>query len=198
MAILVQEIIDVIIMSVAVGYIFMDFFPDHDVKISFGFDWKKLWIAVLITAPGIIFHELAHKFVALAFGMNATFHAAYFWLAIGIALKLMKFKFIFFVPGYVQPCSYPIGSTALAACIMVLQNFPLRQAAIAFGGPFLNLVLFLGAMIALKKIKNPSKQVHTILYLTKQINLFLFIFNMLPLPIFDGFKVYEGVFRAFF
>ena len=194
-----QELIDVVVMTVAVGFIFMDIFrfPGKEPRMKPGFDWQALGVACLITAPAIILHELAHKFIAIGFGMNATFHAAYFWLAIGIALKLLHFKFIFFIPGYVQPCSHPLGSTALAACLMQLQNFPLQKAAVAFAGPFLNLVLYVGAWIALKNMKNMSKRTFFVLYLTKQINLLLFVFNMLPFPLFDGFKVYDGLIQAF-
>ena len=200
----IRELLDIIIMTAAVAYIFMDFFRiarggSRDVFIQYqGFDWKSFYLAAAVTAPALIFHELAHKFVAIGFGMNATFHAAYFWLLIGVALKLMRTKFIFFVPGFVTPCSFPAGSPELATCLAALTQIPLRQTLIAFAGPFLNLALFLAAWLALANIKNMSKNTFVILHLTKQINLLLFIFNMLPIPLFDGFKVYEGLFQIFF
>ncbi|MBI2546501.1 M50 family metallopeptidase [Candidatus Woesearchaeota archaeon] len=191
------ELIDVIIMTIAVGFIFSGSFkrPEEEdyepLKQSYGrFNWQNIWFAVIITAPAVIFHELFHKIVALYFDLNATFHAAYFWLGIGIILKLINFGFIFFVPGYVS-----IGCASMPCTFT-----PLMSSIIAFSGPFLNLVLWLGSLALLKF--NPgfirTRKTFAIIHLTKSINMFLFIFNMIPIPGFDGFKVFEGLIQAFF
>lgn len=177
-----RELFDVIIMTLAVGYIFMDLFRRHPV----GFDKNAFLFACLVTAPALIAHELAHKFIALSFGLQATFHAAYFWLILGIALKMLRFGFIFFVPAYVS-----IGSAHAA------QIAPLTSALVAFSGPFLNLALFFVSWLLLKQ-QRLKKNTFIFLHVTKQINLFLFVFNMLPIPFFDGMKVYQGLFQAFF
>ena len=176
-----KELFDVIIMTLAVGYIFMDMFRRHAV----GFDKRAFWFACLVTAPALIAHELAHKFVALSFGLQAEFHAAYFWLVIGAALKLLRFGFIFFVPAYVS-----IGAAGLTV-------IPAQSALIAFAGPFLNLVLFVVAWALLKQ-RRMKHNTFIFLQVTKQINLFLFVFNMLPIPFFDGMKVYQGLFQTIF
>lgn len=195
-----QEFIDVIIMSIGVGFIFQDVFSvpaklkthsydplarySEGIKLR-GFFQSDLWFAILVTAPAIIFHELMHKLAALAYGLQATFHAAYFWLGIGVVLKLLNFPFIFFVPGYVS-----ISQGA----------FPLQHALIAFAGPAMNLFLFCASYLLLRheQLLRRHRRYIPFLHLTKRINGFLFIFNMLPLPIFDGWKVYEGLWRAFF
>jgi Zn-dependent protease len=175
----IKEILDVIIMTAAVGYIFMDLFRRQ----PYGFDKKAFAFACMVTAPALIFHELAHKFVALSFGLQATFHAAYFWLILGIAMKMLRFGFIFFVPAYVS-----IGGTTIT---------PLESALTAGAGPFLNLLLFVTAWLLLKQ-KRMKRNTYIFLQVTKQINLFLFVFNMLPIPFFDGMKVYQGLFQTFF
>ena len=192
------EIIDVVIMSLFVGFIFSDAFrrpssvASEDPlakyrkrRFSFGFDWQSLRFAIYVTAPALILHELAHKFTALYFGMQAVFHAAYTWLMIGLLLKLINFGFIFFVPAYVE-----ISGTGTA----------LQYALTAFAGPFMNLVLWIVPLLILrsKLAKKMNKKVIVLLHLTKQINMFLFIFNMLPIPMFDGFKVYAGLWQTFF
>ena len=187
MIISLREIIDIALMSVIVGYIFMAIFKFSQDRFQTGFDWRSFKFAALVTAPAIILHELGHKFVALGFGLEATFHAAYTWLGIGVILRLLHTGFIFFVPAYVQ-----IGC-AVKDCVVP----PLQLSAIAFAGPFVNLVIFFICWGLLKK-KNLSKNMRLILYITKQINLFLFIFNMLPIPAFDGFKVYSGLWKTFF
>ncbi len=174
-----RELLDIIIMTVAVGYIFMDLFRQHPM----GFDKKAFKFACMVTAPALIVHELAHKFTALAFGMSATFHAAYVWLLIGVVLKLMRTGFIFFVPAYVS-----IGGAAVQAAPLALT---------AGAGPFLNFVLFVISWALLKR-KKMKKDTFIFLQVTKQINLFLFIFNMLPIPLFDGWKFYAGLYQLFF
>jgi len=183
----IRELIDVVIMTAVVGYIFMDFLKFRRTEYKIGFDWETFKFACMVTAPALIFHELAHKFTAIAYGFQATFHAAYPWLGIGLALKMLNTGFIFFVPGYVS-----IGCAAQPCTIQ-----PLASAIIAFMGPGLNLVLFLGSWMLLKQ-KNLKNRTRILLYVTKQINMFLFIFNMLPIPMFDGFKVYAGIWQAFF
>lgn len=178
-----QELIDLVIMIAAVGFVFRDAFvlsrksegydPIEAARRKFDFDGIKA--AIIVTAPAIALHELAHKFVSLGFGIPATFHAFYFWLGIGVVLKLLSFPFIFFVPGYVEH--------ALST--------PFVNAAIAFSGPAVNLALWLGSALLLRtKIKSKYRP---LLHMTKGINMFLFIFNMIPIPPFDGSKVFGYV-----
>ena len=186
------EIIDIVIMTFVIGFIFKDVFrhqpkvqvitPDYYLKQKKGFNWTDLWFAAAIVAPSVILHEFGHKFVALANGMTASFHAAYTWLVIGIILKLVSAGFIFFVPAYVA-----ISGTGT----------PLQLAGISFAGPAVNLVLWLGGL-ALMKTTKLKRGAYRFVFLVSRINMFLFIFNMLPIPGFDGFGVYSNLFKAVF
>lgn len=183
------EIFDIIIMTIVVGYIFSGVFkkPSFDnydpIKhFKSGIDFTDLKFAVLVTAPGIILHELGHKFVALSLGLSATFKAAYTFLALGVLLKLMSFPFIFFIPAYVS---------------IIGQASALESAMIAFAGPAINLILWLGSLLLIKGKIAPKKW-NPVLLLTSRINMFLFIFNMLPIPGFDGSKVFMGLIGAYF
>jgi Zn-dependent protease len=95
----------------------------------------------------------------------------------------MNVGFIFFVPGYV---AISRGATNL------------QTAFIAGAGPFTNLAIALLAIGMLKFHKNMSKKARVIWHMTKIINLFLFVFNMLPFWIFDGQKFFSGLYHAFF
>lgn len=184
--ILPREVFDILVMTFAVGYIFMDFLRVR--RYSYGFDWKLLGFAALVTAPALIAHELAHKFTAIASGLQATFHAAYMWLGIGVALKLLHAPFIFFVPGYVS----------IACLAGPCDPSPLTLALVAFAGPALNAILYLTSVAVIKNHRLRSRKWFVFWVITRRINGFLFILNMLPIPGFDGFKVYAGLWQAFF
>lgn len=187
------EIIDLIAMTFFVGYIFSGMIPvrreNYDPLQHYKkrFDFEGLKFAVMATAPAIILHELAHKFVALGFGLDAVFYAFYrstFTLMLGILsiiAKLTGFGFVFFVPGYV-------GISG--------NGTNLQFALTAFAGPLINLVLWLVPLYLIKN-KLYNKRHYLLLFLTQRINMFLFIFNMLPVPGFDGYKVFMGIIRAF-
>jgi len=179
-----------VLMSVIVGYIFKDIFVVHKKKTVYEpldqFKKKSLvsdsfWFSVAVTAPAILFHELGHKFVAMAFGLSAVFKAAYTWMFFGIILKMFT-GVIFFVPAFVEIN----GSTS-----------PLQFSIIAFSGPFVNLILWLLTAYVYKYVKVDKKYL-PLLIITSKINMLLFVFNMLPIPGFDGFKVYSGILSAFF
>ena len=90
-----MELVDIIIMTFAIGYIFSDFFKREPLE---GYDplkyyqkaplFENIKFAALIAAPAVVFHELAHKFIAMGFGAQATLHAPYSMYAIVIFLLL--------------------------------------------------------------------------------------------------------------
>ena len=186
------EIRDIVAMSLIIGFIFADFFKDFAPRrtrdygyyslpysAKAGFDWDAFGFSVALVAPAIILHELSHKLIALSFGLQATFHTSYFWLFIALLLKLMHFPFIFFVPAFVSI----VGNVT-----------PFQSAMIALAGPGMNFILFVISKIM---TKHSSKKYLPFWSLSAKVNLFLFIFNMLPIPGFDGLKVYTGLIRTF-
>ena len=60
-----------------------------------------------------------------------------------------------------------------------------------------NLVLWLGSLLLLKTVKL-KQPLHHIIFMISRINMFLFIFNMLPIPGFDGWSVWGGLIKLFF
>ena len=185
-----MEIIDILVMTLAVGYIFKDVFSFHkihdtaDIVLHRGkrLDLEAFKFACAVTAPAIILHELGHKFVAMSYGLTAEFHAAYFWLGFGVIMKLLNTGFIFFVPAYVST----YGSTLL------------QGSLISGAGPAVNLLIWLSAILVLK-YGNVKKRATLVFWvMKKQINLFLFIFNMIPIGFFDGANIVSGLFRVLF
>ncbi|UCD04026.1 MAG: hypothetical protein JSW73_00030 [Candidatus Woesearchaeota archaeon] len=174
------EIINILITIFAVGFIFSGLVRRPDSLSRYfggGFNWGDIKFSIMVTAPAIILHEFGHKLVALSLGYTAVYHAAWWWLAIGVFLRLANVGFIFLAPAFVS-ISGPL--------------IPINLAVIAFAGPLVNLILFLSCHFLIKHDKF-TKYTHVI-HLTKQINLWLFIINMLPIPGFDGFKTYAALF----
>ncbi len=170
------EILNMIVMTLAVAFIF---------RRGFGLDrvpwWKGMIFAAAVTAPGIILHELGHKVTALSFGLQATFGVPWLWLLFGVALAAMKSSFIFFVPAYVS---------------IIGEATPLAHSLIAFMGPAINGLIWIACAVALK-FQTRNNLGFALIVLTKRINGFLFLFNLLPIPPFDGFTVLYGLFQAF-
>ncbi|HLC54958.1 MAG TPA: M50 family metallopeptidase [Candidatus Nanoarchaeia archaeon] len=176
-----EEILYFIILSVVLGYIFSGIIKrprtEFDIEHPNRFDWRGYSYAIAISAPAVILHELGHKFVAISYDLAATFKIWPFGLILGAFLKFINSPIILFAPGYVQILGTP----------STIETF-----WISFAGPLVNLVLFLLAWYLLEHAKLSRTQA-ILLYLTKQINLFLFIFNLLPIPPLDGSKVFGSL-----
>lgn len=173
------EIFQAVVMSLIVGWIFMDILGGKRVVSPEEYmrgkvKKSKFWFAVALVAPAIILHELGHKFVAMAFGLDATFQAAWIWLGIGIIMKMFG-GFIFLVPAFVKIVGtaphWVFGVTALA-------------------GPAVNFALFglSKFMLWFRTTQHKSIKVneHRFWTIFARINLFLGAFNLIPIPPFDG------------
>ncbi|MBN1645113.1 hypothetical protein JW851_03685 [Candidatus Woesearchaeota archaeon] len=117
---------------------------------------------------GFVLHELAHRYMARKYGAKAEFHANNTMLF--IALLFSFFGFIFAAPGAVVIKGYLTKR---------------KYGHIALAGPMMNILLGLVFLII-------AVFIPLTLPVTKpgmMINFWLALFNMLPFPIFDGFKV---------
>ncbi|MFC1691039.1 M50 family metallopeptidase [Nanoarchaeota archaeon] len=188
------EIFNIIIITIFVAYVLGDFGrrrvvhtgPDYDPLAKYtskiGFNLDNLKFAIIVTAPAVVLHELAHKFVAMAFGLNAVVEAWGFGIFLGVLLKVIGSPFLIIAPGYAAI------SGAAPAWVYSLT---------AFAGPLMNLLLWVMATLVLKYKKGLSHKAILGLGITKQLNMLLFIFNMLPIPPLDGSKVIGGLFGMF-
>lgn len=178
------EIGKLAIISLVIGFIFQGFYSPrvktvfdklHPKKFSF-YDFK---FSTLVVAPAIVLHELAHKFVAMGYGFTATFELFPFGLILGTFLKLIGSPFLIIAPGFVKISE------------LALEN-PVAYRLIAFAGPAVNLILWLGALFLLRSKRNFTRTQFAALSLTKTLNMWLFFFNMIPFGPLDGAKVFFG------
>ena len=164
-----QEIIDFLAIWLVTSFVFL---PS---------DYKKLPREYLIkhfifVGLASVLHELFHKLAGLMLGVPAVFHAFYLGLFIGVLLKIFFPSFVLLIPGYVT----------------IYSNDPLIGLITAFAGPFANFLLFvIFKYLSLKKND-------WFFYEIAMINLWLFIFNMLPIPPLDGYKVLVNLLQLLF
>lgn len=194
MIVTLQELIDIIAMTFFVGFIFKDYFrlvpkPRHHTgydpleyytKTKENIFLHDLLFSCMIAAPAIVLHEFGHKFAAMYFGATAVLHAPYFMYLIILGMKLMKFPLLFFVGGYVAHSALP----------------PLQSSFVSFAGPLVNLTLYV-LSILLVRYNLMNKKYMPIAVLSGKLNLFLFLFNMIPIPGFDGYGMMMGLWQAF-
>ncbi|MEM2874272.1 MAG: hypothetical protein QW063_02405 [Candidatus Nanoarchaeia archaeon] len=178
------ELVQIIVTIVAVGFIFSGrWHKPHPIEYGIGKKetfWDSLRCGIAIAAPAIIMHEMAHKFLALGYGLSASYAASWWGLSVGIALKFLAPGFIFFIPGYVL-----VTGTGTA----------LQFGLVALAGPLTNLILF--GLFWFLAAKDVAPEYSVVWQIGKQINLWLFVFNMLPIPGLDGFKFYTSIWQTF-
>jgi len=182
-----NELFDLTIMIIAIGYIFSGFIKrEPKVHDPFAYYQKSSIIedikfGAMIAGPAIVLHELAHKFVAMGFGAVAILHAPINWYIMVIIMRLLNFPFMFFVGGYVTHTPLP----------------PLESSLVSIAGPLTNLILYgLCQLIVNKNLVN--KKHHKTILISGKINLFLAAFNMIPLPGFDGFNFFYSIIKFIF
>lgn len=130
---------------------------------------------------GFLLHELGHKFMAVKHGYFAEFKM---WpLGLVIALATAFIGFVFAAPGTAQPHETDISDDVLGK--------------IFIAGPMINIVLAI-LFIAIAALIYPfsiNSTIITLIYLIctvgYSVNCFLAAFNLLPIPTFDGIKVFK-------
>jgi len=176
-----------IVLTVSLGYIFMDFVSMHRPKTIEElykrsiFNKNDFYFAMMVTAPAVLLHELGHKFVAMALGFQSTFHIWPFGLGLAVFLKLIASPFLIIAPGYVSiPSNVPV----------------VTQGIIAFAGPLVNAILY-GVSFLVMNYQRLSRRTYMFWAITRRINGILFIFNMLPFWVLDGKKVLNAILYIF-
>lgn len=130
-------------------------------------------IALVVVGTGFLFHELSHKIVAQRYKHFAEFRS--FDEMLFLAVIMSFFGFVVAAPG---------------AVMIKARHYNIRQSGrISAAGPLMNLVLaliFFGALFLFKE-----GFLGTLLKYGFMINSWLALFNMVPVWMFDGAKIFK-------
>ena len=155
--------------SIAFGIVLSTSFPDF---------FQKFIIAALTVGIGFLLHELGHKLVAQRYGCFAEFRS--FDNMLVLAVLMSFFGFVFAAPGAVM-ISGRVNSR--------------KNGIISAAGPLVNLIL---ALLFLPLFLVSSKFFHMLALYGFVINSWLALFNMIPVWMFDGHKIWKWSKTAYF
>ena len=131
-----------------------------------------LGIALITVGPGFVFHELSHKFVAQRYGFWAEFRM---WpMGLLLALVTSLFGFLFAAPG----ATYISGANITAQ----------ENGKISLAGPLVNVVI---GTLFFPLYFSSNALLAGIGFFGAYINVFLALFNLLPIGPLDGAKVWR-------
>ncbi|MCL6003655.1 MAG: site-2 protease family protein, partial [Candidatus Thermoplasmatota archaeon] len=165
-------VISVITLSVALFLvIYRSSFRVNGVPIRLGL-LPALGIGFLMTITAFLIHEMSHKFTAIHYGAWSEFRMWPMGLVLTIITGLIGF--LFALPGAVYFASY---------------RNPIREGKIAVAGPIANLVMGVALLPILLFVSLPFGFYAAVFFLV-YINLWLGLFNLVPIPPLDGSKVF--------
>lgn len=131
------------------------------------------WIIFLTVGLGFILHELAHKWVAVSFGATSYYRASTFGLFGALALAFLSGgTLVFAAPGAV----YFHGAHLSRE----------QVGKIGLAGPLMNLALALGFLA----LAMTAPGLRELALMGVSVNAFLGAFNLVPIGVLDGAKVY--------
>jgi Zn-dependent protease len=142
-------------------------------------------IALLTVGIGFILHEMAHKFTAIRYGYWAEFHKDNNMLLVAIALASLA-GFVFAAPGATVIYSNRYGDGGLSRE---------ENGKISAAGPVVNLLLcipFAALLFLSGGISAAGASILAQVGLAGiQINAMIAAFNLIPVSILDGRKVWD-------
>jgi Zn-dependent protease len=140
-----------------------------NINVSF---FTTFLISALTVGIGFLAHEFSHKIVAQHYGCKAEFKANNQMLILSVILAALA-GIVFAAPGAVF-ITGPVGTK--------------RNGIISLAGPLSNIILAT-LFVPLTFLPNPVIQMIGLFGFN--INLWLALFNMIPLANFDGAKIYR-------
>lgn len=165
-----REIRDIIISMLVIAGAFAYIFSGRNLNIFF----YLIPVTLVSVGLGFVLHELSHKFVAVHYGFYAEYRM---WLqGLILALVTAYFGFVFAAPGAVYIHGEYISRE--------------ENGKISLAGPMTNVILAFIFMGIAFLFPSPSL-IYLMGILGFTVNSFLALFNLIPISVFDGAKVFK-------
>ena len=150
-------------------------------------DLNLLIAAFIATATGFILHEMGHKVVAIRRGYLAHFRLWVWGLVLTLAIVTLSGGLVFGAPGavYIAPAAAQFYTNGRPSNIDLEEDNMLISAA----GPGINLAFAIGFLTMLFLV--PAGLFKTVATYGLLLNVGLGSFNMLPIAILDGAKIFR-------
>jgi Zn-dependent protease len=180
-----REEADLFIAWIAISFAFAIIFLRDIGRVSPIVALTFLGISLLTVGIGFILHEMAHKFVAIRYGYWAEFRKDNIMLVVAVALAALV-GVVFAAPGATVIYSNSADGRGLSRE---------ENGKISASGPLVNLVLCIpfAALLLLggQGSSMGSNIITTIGMIGLQVNAMIAAFNMLPVSVLDGKKVWS-------
>ncbi|GAB4381499.1 MAG: site-2 protease family protein [Methanothermobacter thermautotrophicus] len=163
-----REVRDILVSMVVIAGVFAYVFSGKNIQTA-----VVLLPATLITVGlGFVLHEIAHKLMAIRYGFWAEYRLWFEGLL--LALVTAYFGFVFAAPG----------------AVYIHGNYIERDVngKISLAGPLTNIILAIMFLMVSTVLPSPINQVA---FLGYAVNSFLALFNLIPLAVLDGAKVFR-------
>ena len=178
-----QELKDIFVATLALGFIFT--YPNLNPTI--------IIIYTVIIALSFIPHELAHKFMAMKYGAYARFEMFKQGLIFALVLAVVtNGGFVFAAPGAVMIYTQFKSNRGFHQVQITAKD----NAYISAVGPGINVVIAL--LFVIISFLFPGGFIALIASIIVRVNVFLALFNLLPIMPFDGSKIYSWNKNAWF
>ncbi|MDI9619089.1 site-2 protease family protein [Methanothermobacter sp.] len=162
------EVRDILTSMVVIAGVFAYVFSGRNLQVAL-----ILLPATLVTVGlGFVLHEIAHKLMAIRYGFWAEYRL---WIeGLILAIVTSYFGFVFAAPG----------------AVYIHGNYIDRNVngKISIAGPLTNIMLALLFLMASSVLPSPLRDVAVLGY---AVNSFLALFNLIPIAVLDGAKVFR-------
>ncbi|ADL58957.1 site-2 protease family protein [Methanothermobacter marburgensis] len=162
------EVRDILISMVVIAGVFAYVFSGRNLQVAL----IRLPATLVTVGLGFVLHEIAHKLMAIRYGFWAEYRL---WLeGLVLALVTSYFGFVFAAPG----------------AVYIHGNYIDRDVngKISIAGPLTNIMLALIFLMASSVLPSPFRDVAVLGY---AVNSFLALFNLIPIAVLDGAKVFR-------
>ena len=142
-----------------------------------------MWVILVMFS--ICFHEYAHAYIALKQGDSTAAEKGH--LSLNPMIQMGTVSIVMLLIIGISWGAVPVNPSRM--------KHKYSHALVSFAGPAANLLLFLIFCLLTVLFQNTNVNTYKdMFYLGAKLNMVLFLFNMLPVPILDGWTVFSYIF----